>query len=624
MSRTLYFTVLIVLFLFSIYGAPRAFAQTKRLVEVPISDAPSYAKRALVIGVTDYALAPQLHVCANDAKEFATLLKLRFGFSDVTLMTDDPATPLSLRPTCANLRRAVHGLLKGIVPGKSEVVLFYSGHGVRYGDSDWLVPEDGDPSDISRSCVNYSVIVQALNTERPKRAFLVTDACRSLLSGKGVGGSGFGKGLESLPLGPEVAEILSCQPTEVSQEGLATDFPESVFTHFLVKGLEGDPDALAEGTKNVTFDSLMEYVQGHVSNYVRSRFNASQVPDGRATQGRMVLARVSGSTPPPITTPVILSPPLPVINPRPVGNPPITPEQQQQANAQLIGLWTNADGTWNDAKAQALTVAAVQQALDAGADINVGGKDGDTALINAVGSKHTDVVGLLLDKGADVNARDKNGMTALINAARSDQADVARLLLDKGADVNAKDIKGRTARSYATARHHDAVAALLQAAEAVSPNPATPIPAVIPSTRLVLAPDQQKAADARMVSLYRGSDGRYNEAAAQAVTVAEVQQALNQGADVNSGIGPAVRYGRTDIVRFQLDKGADIEARDKFGGTLLIGASFWGQADIVRLLLDRGANVHAKKYDGWTALRYARQNKRHDIAAMLKAAGEQE
>ena len=110
--------------------------------------------------------------------------------------------------------------------------------------------------------------------------------------------------------------MLSCQPTEVSQEGLATDFPESVFTHFLVKGLEGDPDALAEGTRNVTFDSLMEYVQGHVSSYVSSRFNASQVPDGRATLGRMVLARADGAVPdvvvpPALVTPPVISPPLP-------------------------------------------------------------------------------------------------------------------------------------------------------------------------------------------------------------------------------------------------------------------------------------------------------------------------
>ena len=181
----------------SVAAEPVADAGAKRLVQVPIADAPSYAKRALVVGVTDYALCNPLHVCANDAKEFAALLKTRFGFTDVTLMTDDPATPLALRPTCANLRRAVHGLLKGIVPGKSEVVLFYSGHGVRLGsDSDWLVPEDGDPQDIARTCVNYTQIVAGSEHGAPKRAFLVTDACRSLLGGKGTGGSGFGKGVD--------------------------------------------------------------------------------------------------------------------------------------------------------------------------------------------------------------------------------------------------------------------------------------------------------------------------------------------------------------------------------------------------------------------------------------------
>ena len=315
-----------------VFFCPPASAQNKRLVEVPISDAPSYAKRALVIGVDDYQIVHPLTDCGNDARAFADLLKAKFGFEHVTLMTDDPNTPKSLLPNGTNIRHQLRLLLDGVLPDKTELVLFYSGHGTRThdaasGDADWLVPEDGDPGDIAHSCVNYSEFKSQLDTARPARALLVMDACRDLYAGKGVAGSGFGSKALT-PLGPQVAELLSCQPTQVSQEGLEADFHQSVFTHFLLKGLSGDPDAIADGTSNVTFDSLKVYVQGQVSQYVTDKFNALQVPDGRATLGSMVLARVAILPPtvtPPLVVPPIIAPPLVVVPPVVTPPAPITP-----------------------------------------------------------------------------------------------------------------------------------------------------------------------------------------------------------------------------------------------------------------------------------------------------------
>ena len=54
--------------------------------------------------------------------------------------------------------------------------------------------------------------------------------------------------------------------------------------------------------------------------------------------------------------------------------------------------------------------------LKAGADVNMHGKDGTTALIEAVRNGYDNCVQKLLDVGADVNARNARESTALIHA----------------------------------------------------------------------------------------------------------------------------------------------------------------------------------------------------------------
>ncbi len=279
----------------------RVLAQDKTLTVRSIAESPSFAKRALVIGVGQYehagSLAPTTY---NDARRFADLLKTQFKFPDeaITLLTDAPGTPNSQHPTFIHLRNAFKTLLAGL-NDKSEVVVYFSGHGTRAEDHDWLVPMDGLPSDVNATCINYDEFKSQLNTRTPARALLIVDACRNLSGGKDAGSSGFGagKGLA----GPQFAELLSCRPKEESKVGKPVDFEESVFTHYLLQGLRGDTDAQDNGV--VTFDSLNEYVQGRVSQYVSSKFGEAQNPEGRASLGKMVLAKG-----PNVVKPLVASP----------------------------------------------------------------------------------------------------------------------------------------------------------------------------------------------------------------------------------------------------------------------------------------------------------------------------
>ncbi|WP_218130674.1 ankyrin repeat domain-containing protein [Sporomusa acidovorans] len=91
----------------------------------------------------------------------------------------------------------------------------------------------------------------------------------------------------------------------------------------------------------------------------------------------------------------------------------------------------------------------------------------------------------------------------------------------------------------------------------------------------------------------------------------------------NDGFTPlhaAAAYGRTTIVRQLLDKGADINARDKEGQTPLMKAVGNNHADVVTILLQRGANSSARDGNGNSAVSLAKaKNDRRVLEALAKA-----
>ena len=141
--------------------------------------------------------------------------------------------------------------------------------------------------------------------------------------------------------------------------------------------------------------------------------------------------------------------------------------------------------------------------ISKGADINIRGKDGSSALI-AAGSNSQELVELLLSKGADVNAKmldgtgvftqciigilgkrvsielaeillskganideaptsgDAEGYTNLIMAARNNNEKLVRFLIKNGANVNAKTKNGATALSLAVKERHQNIINILK------------------------------------------------------------------------------------------------------------------------------------------------------------------
>ena len=73
----------------------------------------------------------------------------------------------------------------------------------------------------------------------------------------------------------------------------------------------------------------------------------------------------------------------------------------------------------------------------------------------------------------------------------------------------------------------------------------------------------------------------------------------------------AVAIGNSEVIETHLKAGADIEARNKSGGTpLLWAARFNSNPEVIEALLKAGANAKAKDEEGKTALDYAKKNEK--------------
>ena len=104
----------------------------------------------------------------------------------------------------------------------------------------------------------------------------------------------------------------------------------------------------------------------------------------------------------------------------------------------------------------------VRALIKAGANVTLKNQFGTSALTEAAIVGSAPVVDALLKAGADPNTKNPEGETPLMAAARSGHVEAARRLLDAGADVNAKeDWGGQSALMWAAAQRQAPMVKLL-------------------------------------------------------------------------------------------------------------------------------------------------------------------
>ena len=111
-------------------------------------------------------------------------------------------------------------------------------------------------------------------------------------------------------------------------------------------------------------------------------------------------------------------------------------------------------------------------------------------------------------------------------------------------------------------------------------------------------------------------------APALALVLSAAAQAQDPKQQLNDQLYEAARAGDAAAVRAVLDRGADVNAKFRYGATALFKAAEKGNVEVVKVLLERGADVNVRDtFYGATALTWAADKKHVEVVRVLLDRG---
>lgn len=254
-------------------------------------------------------------------------------------------------------------------------------------------------------------------------------------------------------------------------------------------------------------------------------------------------------------------------------------------------------------------------------------KSGFTPLVLASLHGHTSVVQFLVSRGADVN-RKGYGASPLATAIKFNHADIAIYLINQGADTKPSEPISKSIRAEADPLYQSLDSKDLELAELLidkehrdlnsTSNSQYIIPILHFFAEIGSAPAIEllvrKGAKINMIDWLGLTPLLHAVSLGQQDAVASL---LNLGADINAAIAPPDQKARAyadyagatplslaiqkqyfDIANLLIDKGPELNVKDKYGRSAIIYAIHLGKTDMVALLLSKGADIHTQDNNG--------------------------
>ncbi len=316
-------------------------------------------------------------------------------------------------------------------------------------------------------------------------------------------------------------------------------------------------------------------------------------------------------------------------------------------------------------------VSEIQLLLEAGADVDATDDYGTTPLMYASMCCKTIAVKFLVEHNANVNAQNIHGWTPLINAAVVDATAVIDLLIQNGADLSIRDNFSNTQRTALIyAKNNFNINAAYCLLNAMTPEQIDAEVNADPELKNIVEWHKNKIISEnrnKLVSLFgslisKGQKPQLIESELyqhfkisyiqnieselnwlknilneykslnpadlnQKIIMQsikgcflEVQLLILAGAEKEAACVVAAEHGFDFIVRFLLANGADVNAKNTFGETMLSASIFKGKSLIQDLLIEHGADIHIRGNRGWTALSLAVRMSNRMLAFRLLCA----
>lgn len=250
--------------------------------------APSSTKRlnavAVVIGIEKYDYFAPAPYAENDAKTIGEYFRNVLGVDMVYVYKSKDATGFFFDnifdPGSGDLQKAIE-------KGKTDLFVYYSGHGIpsKDGSRVYLLPADGRPDAIGRQGYEMNKLFENLLALGARNTVLFMDACFSGISRNSENYKP--ENLVAMKGGVVIKPSLE-QPWEsngrfslfsssdVNQTSLGFDQSETgLFTYFLCLGLQGRADL--NGDKKITNGELEEFVTSKVTE-ISVKISGLQTP----------------------------------------------------------------------------------------------------------------------------------------------------------------------------------------------------------------------------------------------------------------------------------------------------------------------------------------------------------
>jgi len=136
---------------------------------------------AVVIGNRDYQRLPGVDYALNDARVMRNYLQKTFGFREGNIFFEANASKATLEGLFGNRERHKGRLFNAVKPGKSDVFVFYSGHGapgLNEGEG-YFVPVDADPRNLDLQGYPIETLYNNLKKLPARSVTVVLDTCFS-------------------------------------------------------------------------------------------------------------------------------------------------------------------------------------------------------------------------------------------------------------------------------------------------------------------------------------------------------------------------------------------------------------------------------------------------------------
>ena len=272
------------------------------------------------------------------------------------------------------------------------------------------------------------------------------------------------------------------------------------------------------------------------------------------------------------------------------------------------GIDVNVKSKENNATAVMFAVLkgnqdALKMLIKAGADINTKTKNGKTAIIFSAMSGNVNITKILINKGANVNSKDKKGNNSLMFASANGNYNIARLLINAGADIDTQNNNGNTALILATMQGNIKMVEFL-----IKQNANVNLKNKKNKNAMSYAYSKN---DTELSKVFQ-NNGAYINSKDPIFLVHDlllaiinrdeykVKQTIKLGADVNhrstKGITPLMNSVKNyNITKILIESGADVNAKDINGYSVLAYAIVRGNKNVVKLLIKNGAKISKRK-----------------------------